>query len=354
MPAPYETHRAQLKAILQSWGMPEDLADITADILGWADLHGVDSHGMSMIPGYYNLHKSGRVDVTKRPAIVKESPVSALVDAGGSLGHVPSHFAMNVAIQKARTTGMAIAAVRNSAHFGATGYYTLMAAKAGLIGMACTSASGIQVAPTFGKQARLGTDPWSFAAPSADGVPFLLDMATTTVAAGRIRNKANEGLPTPDGWVLDREGQPSNDPLVAREKGGFLTSLGGSPENSSYKGYGLAAMVNILGSCLSGATLITDPLHTKKPQGMDIGHFFMAIDPGLFRDNDDFQKDVAQFCADLRATTPIDPARPVMVAGDPQWKYAQQRMAEGIPVGPGLLQQVRQIAQASAAPWLLD
>ena len=229
-----------------------------------------------------------------------------------------------------------------------------MAAKAGLIGMACTSASGIQVAPTFGKQARLGTDPWSFAAPSADGVPFLLDMATTTVAAGRIRNKANEGLPTPDGWVLDSEGRPSNDPLVAKEKGGFLTSLGGSPENSSYKGYGLAAMVNILASCLSGATLITDPMHTKKPQGMDIGHFFMAIDPGLFREADDFQQDVAQFCGDLRATTPIDPAQPVMVAGDPQWKYAEKRMAEGIPVGPGLLQQVRQIAQAAAAPWLLD
>ena len=160
-------------------------------------------------------------------------------------------------------------------------------------------------------------------------------MATTTVAAGRIRNKANEGLPTPDGWVLDNEGLPSTDPLVAREKGGFLTSLGGSPENSSYKGYGLAAMVNILASCLSGATLITDPMHTKKPQGMDIGHFFMAIDPGLFREADEFQTDVARFCGDLRATTPVDPAQPVMVAGDPQWKNAEKRMAEGIPVGPG-------------------
>ena len=354
MPAPYAAHRAQLKAILLSWGMPEENAETTADILSWADLHGVDSHGMSMIPGYDGLRRRGRAKMDARPKIVRETPVSAVVDGGGGLGHVPAHFAMNVAIDKAKQIGMAIATVNNSAHFGATGYYTLMAAKAGLIGMACTSASGIQVAPTFGKQARLGTDPWYFAAPSADGVPFLLDMATTTVAAGRIRNKANEGLPTPDGWVLDSEGRPSNDPLVAREKGGFLTSLGGSPENSSYKGYGLAAMVNILGSCLSGASLITDPMHTKKPQGMDIGHFFMAIDPGLFRDHDDFQKDVAQFCGDLRATTPIDPSRPVMVAGDPQWKYAEVRMRDGIPVGAGLLQQVRQIAQASAAEWLLD
>jgi LDH2 family malate/lactate/ureidoglycolate dehydrogenase len=354
MPAPYATHRAQLKAILLAWGMPEENAEPTADILSWADLHGVDSHGMSMLPGYDQLRRRGRAKMDARPKIVKETPISALVDGGGGLGHVPAHYAMQVAIDKAKASGMAIAAVRNSAHFGATGYYTLMAAKQGLIGMACTSASGIQVAPTFGKQAKLGTDPWSFAAPSADGKPFLLDMATTTVAAGRIRNKANEGLPTPDGWVLDSEGRPSTDPLVAREKGGFLTSLGGSPENSSYKGYGLAAMVNILASCLSGATLITDPEHTKKPQGMDIGHFFMAINPGLFRDPDEFQSDVARFCSDLRATTPVDPAQPVMVAGDPQWNYAEKRMAEGIPVGPGLLQQVRQIAQASAAPWLLD
>jgi LDH2 family malate/lactate/ureidoglycolate dehydrogenase len=353
MPAPYATHRAQLKAILIAWGMPEDNAETTADILSWADLHGVDSHGMSMIPGYDGLRRRGRAKMDARPEIVKQTPVSALVNGGGGLGHVPAHFAMQTAIDKAKQSGMAIAAVNNSAHFGATGYYTLMAAKAGLIGMACTSASGIQVAPTFGKQARLGTDPWSFAAPTG-GRPFLLDMATTTVAAGRIRNKANEGLPTPDGWVLDSEGRPSNDPLEAREKGGFMTSLGGSPENSSYKGYGLAAMVNILGSCLSGATLITDPMHTKKPQGMDIGHFFMAIDPGLFRDPADFTADVTRFCDDLRATTPMDPAQPVMVAGDPQWNYAEKRMAEGIPVGPGLLQQVRQIAQASAAPWLLD
>jgi LDH2 family malate/lactate/ureidoglycolate dehydrogenase len=354
MPASYETHRAQLRAILLAWGMAEDNAEITSEILSWADLHGVDSHGMSMIPGYDGLRRSGRAKMDARPEIVRETPVSALVDGGGGLGHVPAHFAMSVAIAKARAVGMAIATTRNSAHFGAAGYYSLMAARQGLIGMSCTSASGIQVAPTFGKQARLGTDPWSFAAPSADGVPFLLDMATTTVAAGRIRNKANEGLPTPDGWVLDADGNPSNDPLVAKQKGGFLTSLGGSPENSSYKGYGLATMVNILASCLSGATLITDPMHTKKPQGMDIGHFFMAIDPSIMRPSDDFQSDVARFLGDLRATTPIDPARPVMVAGDPQWKYAEARMRDGIPVGHGLLNQVRQIAQAAAAPWLLD
>jgi LDH2 family malate/lactate/ureidoglycolate dehydrogenase len=354
MPAPYEKHRAQLKAILLAWGMPEGNAEATADILSWADLHGVDSHGISMIPGYDRLRRSGRANMEARPRIVRETPISALVDGDGGLGHVPARFAMHVAIDKAKQSGMAIAAVRNSAHFGATGYYTLMAAKEGLIGIACTSASSIQVAPTFGKQAKLGTDPWSFAAPTTDGRPFLLDMATTTVAAGRIRNKANEGLSCPPGWVLNKDGLPSTDPLEAREKGGFLTSLGGSPENASYKGYGLAVMVNILGSCLSGATLITDPMHTKKPQGNDIGHCFIAIDPSLFRDREEFTADVTRLCDNLRATKPVDPTQPVMVAGDPQWNNAAKRMQEGIPVGPGLFNQIRQIAQASAAPWLLD
>lgn len=354
MPAPYETHRAQIKAILLAWGMPEDNAETTAEILSWADLHGVDSHGISLLPGYDQRRRSGRVKLDGQVTIVRETPVSALVDGGGGLGHVAGRFAMETAIAKARRSGMAAVAVRNSAHFGACGYYTLMAAEAGLIGMACTSAAGVQVAPTFGKQAKLGTDPWSFAAPSADGRPFLLDMATTTVAAGKIRNKQNEGLPLPPGWVLTKDGTPSTDPREAREKGGFMTSLGGSPENSSYKGYGLSVMVNILASCLSGATLITDPMHTKKPQGHDIGHFFMAIDPGLFRDPPQFAADVARFLSDLRATTPIDPLQPVMIAGDPQRNFAAERSRHGIPIGAGLLAQVRQLAQASAAPWLLD
>src|SRR5215467_12075348 len=145
MPAPYEKHRAQLKAILSAWGMPEENAEATADILSWADLHGVDSHGISMIPGYDRARRNGRANMNARPRIIKETAVSALVDGDGGLGHVPARFAMQVAIGKAKQAGMAITAVRNSAHFGATGYYTLMAAKEGLIGIACTGASGVQV-----------------------------------------------------------------------------------------------------------------------------------------------------------------------------------------------------------------
>ena len=143
------------------------------------------------------------------------------------------------------------------------------------------------------------------------------------------------------------------DPLEAAEKGGYLTSLGGSPEGSSYKGYGLSVMVNILSSCLSGATLITDPMHTKKPQGHDIGHFFLAMDPGMFREEGEFEADVASLCDGLRATTPMDPAVPVMVAGEKERGIAARRMRDGVPVGPNLLAKVKAIAGESKAAWLL-
>ncbi len=262
MPAAYETHRRQLELILRAWGMADPTASETAEIMSWADLHGIDTHGISMVPVYDARRRAGKIDMRAAPAIARETPISAVVDGGGGLGHPNARLAMALAVRKASAGGIGVVVVRNSAHFGACGFYALMAADAGLIGMVTTSASGIQVAPTFGAQARLGTDPIAFAAPGRPGEPFLLDMATTTVAAGKIRNKANENLATPPGWLVTAEGLPSTDPREV-SKGGFMTPLGGTPDGSSHKGYGLGAMVNILSSALPGATMITDPLHTR-------------------------------------------------------------------------------------------
>jgi LDH2 family malate/lactate/ureidoglycolate dehydrogenase len=352
MPASYETHRRQLELILNAWGMAAPAAASTAEIMSWADLHGIDTHGISMVPVYDERRRGGKIDMKAEPVVSRETPVSALVDGQGGLGHANARRAMDLAIAKAKTSGIGVAVVRNSAHFGACGFYALMAVEAGLIGMVATSASGIQVAPTFGAQARLGTDPIAFGAPGRPGEPFLLDMATTTVAAGKIRNKANENLPTPLGWLVTAEGKPSTDPREV-SKGGFMTPLGGTPEGSSHKGYGLSSMVNILSSALSGATMITDPMHTKKPGTQDIGHFMLALDPGIFRDPKEFRDDVAAFCDTLRSTKPADPGRPVMVAGDPERRTAAQRLKSGIPVGPGLLAKVRDVALASGAPWIM-
>lgn len=354
MPSSYAEHRAQLRALLQAWGMKEDFAERTAEVMAWADLHGVDSHGISMVPLYFERSGNGRVNMRATPRVLRETPVSALVDGDGGLGHEPGRQAMELAIARAHAIGVGVVVVRNSSHFGAAGFYTRMAADAGLVGMAATSAAGVQVAPTGGAEARLGTDPWSFAAPGSDGVPFLLDMATTTVAAGRIRNKANEGLPTPAGWLLTKDGLPSTDPLEAAEKGGYLTSLGGSAEGSSYKGYGLSVMVNILSACLSGSTLITDSMHQKQPFGMDIGHFFLALNPELFREEGAFEADMTALCGALRGTRPVNAAAPVMVAGDKERAIAERRLREGIPVGPRLLAQVEAIARESGVAWVLE
>jgi LDH2 family malate/lactate/ureidoglycolate dehydrogenase len=308
---------------------------------------------MSMLPPYDRLRRAGLLNLGASPKVIKETPVSALVDAGGGLGHPAGKLAMEVAIAKASAIGMASVVVRNTAHYGACGFYTKMAADAGLIGMSTTTTPGVTVAPTGGAQGRLGTDPWSMSAPGAEGAPFLLDMATATVASGKVRNKANEKLPVPMGWVMSRTGEPSTDPLDLIERKGFLTSLGGTPEGASHKGYGLAAMARILSAGLAGAPMLLRPEEASQPPTGSLAHFFFAMDPGLFRDADEFRADVAEFSDSLRQTRPVNPEKPVQVAGDPERANAAQRMQEGIPVGVGLLAQVRALAEDSGAEWLL-
>jgi LDH2 family malate/lactate/ureidoglycolate dehydrogenase len=180
----------------------------------------------------------------------------------------------------------------------------------------------------------------------------MLDMATTTVAYGRVRNKTNESLPTPPGWVLDAAAKPSLDPRDVTDRGGFLTSLGGPAESSGYKGYGLAMMANILSAGLAGGSFPTDPTHSSN-QPLNLAHFFMAMDPAIFRDPAEFRSEVARFGDAMRATPPLNPEKPVLVAGDPERATAARRRVEGIPVGEGLKTQVRTIAEAAGAAWLL-
>ena len=353
MTRPFEVHRAQIDLILQAWGMAPEHAATTADVLSYADLCGIDSHGISMLPPYDKLRRAGLLNIAAVPSVALETPVSAIVDAGGGLGHPAGKLAMEVAIAKARANGMACVVVRNTAHYGACGYYTKMAADAGFIGMSTTTTPGVTVAPTGGAQGRLGTDPWSMSAPGAEGEPFLLDMATATVASGKVRNKANEKMPVPQGWVMSSAGLPSTDPLDLIERKGFLTSLGGTPEGASHKGYGLAAMARILSAGLAGAPMLLLPEEASQPPMGSLAHFFFVMDPGLFRDVNEFRADVAGFCASLRQTRPVDADHPVKVAGDPERANAARRMEAGIPVGAGLLAQVQAIAQASGARWIM-
>jgi LDH2 family malate/lactate/ureidoglycolate dehydrogenase len=334
--------------------MPAANAARTADGIAWADFRGVKSHGVAKLLTYDVWRQDGRIDIGAEPAIVRETPVSALVDGGGGLGYVPGSLAMDAAIAKAEASGIGVVSVRNSAHFGACGFYAEMAVRAGLIGLVTTGTAARSVAPTFGAEARLGTEPIAFGAPAEGDDHFLLDMATTTVAQGKILNLFIEKQNCPPGWILDAAGQPSTDTGDYFDNGGFITSLGGAPESGSYKGYGLAVMVNILSACLSGSSLITDPLHANRPgKPNNIGHFFMALDPGLFRDRDDFRRDVSTLLQALRATRPTSADRAVMVAGDPERRAMAASRAAGIAIPPNMRMKIKELADAAGAPWLL-
>src|SRR5258708_16522032 len=149
MPASYETHRRQLELILHAWGMAEATAVSTAEIMSWADLHGIDTHGISMVPPYDERRRAGRIDMRAQPTVARETPVSALIDGGGGLGHANARRAMELAVDKAKATGIGVAAVRNSAHFGACGFYPLVAVDAGLIALVTTCATVHQGPPTY-------------------------------------------------------------------------------------------------------------------------------------------------------------------------------------------------------------
>jgi LDH2 family malate/lactate/ureidoglycolate dehydrogenase len=280
---PAETVQKQTAAFLTAFGMPADYVTTTAEIMTHADKRGIDTHGIACIPNYYDRHSENMITLDGAITVIRDNPTTALLDAGGGLGYPVAHKAMSIAIEKAKKMGLASVAVRNSAHFGATSFYSRMAANEGLVGMAFTNTSAPRVVPALAAEGRLGTNPIAFTAPTKRNKPFNLDMATSTVASGKIRNKAVEGVPLPEGWAVDGDGQPVTD-SAAYFEGANMTSLGGTRELGSHKGYGLGAMVEILSACLTGSSLVMSPGHGKRTPGtMEIGHFFIARAPSRKR-----------------------------------------------------------------------
>ena len=351
---PAEIIEKQTAAFLSSFGMPDDYVKTTAMIMTDSDKRGIDTHGIACIPNYRTRAKNHWITLDGKITTVRNNPLTALLDAGGGLGYPVAHKAMSIAIGKAQKMGLASVAVRNSAHFGATGYYTRMAAAEGLVGFAFTSTSAPRVVPALAAEGRLGTNPIAFTAPTNRNKPFNLDMATSTVASGKIRNKAVEGQPLPEGWAVDENGQPMTD-AAEYFNGANMTSLGGTRELGSHKGYGLGSMVEILSACLTGSSLVMSPNHGKRtPGSMEIGHFFIAIDPTFFRDKGAFEETTDQLIDDLRATQRVDPDHPVMVAGEPEDLIEEERAKTGIPIPPGLREKLKNLAAKTGAEFYLD
>lgn len=350
-----ELLRRQLADILAAWGMPADYIEQTADVMIDTDLCGIDSHGVGMLSAYNSWRKMGKLIFDAPITVVNDIPSMALLDGGSGLGHPAGTKAMAMAIDKAKATGVGMVTVRKSNHFGAAGFYAKMALEHDLIGIAMTGTPGAAVVPTFGKQNMLGTNPIAFAAPTRRNPAFLLDMATSTVAVGKLAISARLGKPIPVGWALDDDGEPTTDAAIARESR-RLTPVGGTRELGSHKGYGLAAMVEILSSVMSGASIVC----VEQSKGGDrfiigdVGHFLMAADPAALRGDDLFQEELDEYIDTLRATEPTDPDNPVQVAGDPEWLSFEKRSQEGIPLSAALADEIRDVAEEAGIGFILQ
>jgi LDH2 family malate/lactate/ureidoglycolate dehydrogenase len=353
MNVPAQQLSSQIDAIFAAWGMSEPAREACVRMMIAADLRGIDSHGVMMLPLYDELRHEGRINMTPGVKVVRESPVTALVDGDMSLGHYPADTAMKLAIRKARGSGLAAVAVRNSNHFGAAGVYAMQAASAGLIGIAMTNVWNLAIVPTRAAQAMFGTNPIAFAAPAGREPAFCLDMATSTVAIGKLKLAALHEKPLPHGWALDRSGEVT-DSAEAALAARMLTPLGGTAETGSHKGYGLAAMVEILCAMVPGAWYA--PTRDRRHPGekrFNVGHFFLVLDPGAFRGDGEFEDDLDDMLGALRAAKRVDPAQPVLVHGDPEREHMEKRSREGVPVPDALAEQLRSIAKSCGARALI-
>lgn len=336
-----------LTAALVAMRMPRDRADVTAGLMVKTDLRGVDSHGVDMLPRYHELWRQGFVVMDGEPVVIRDSGATALYDGARGLGHYVSTLAMQLAIDKARGSGIGIVTVRNSGHFGAAANYSMMALTHDMIGLATTNSPYVAMVPTFGRAPKLSTNPISFAAPAGRHAPFVLDMATTTVAVGKVRIASRWGKPIPAGWALDDHGDPTTDADVAM-KHRLLSPLGGSRELGGHKGYGLGMMVDILSGVLSGAVygdLFQRSDHAER-KVQDVGHCFVAIDPARFRPLHEFKRDMDDMFDSVKSSPPAEGQTRVFVAGEPEAETERRRLREGIPLSHTLLGLVNDIASS--------
>lgn len=354
-----QTIHDQIMAVFSAWDFDTEHAEAAATVMTLADLNGIDSHGIAMLPYYEGLVKNGVVNPTPCVEIERESPASAVINADRGLGHAPSLKAIDLACEKAKAVGVGAVAVHSSDHFGAAGIYAARAAQRGMVSLVTSNGFTKCVVPAGGARPMFSTNPIAFGAPAKRNAPLTLDIATSTASIGKVNLAWLAGKTIPAGWVVDASGQPVTDPQQARviiyDTGeGGLTPLGGTPAMSSHKGYGICIMVEVLSALLGGAAAA--PLQKDRipgPEGTDTGHFFLALNPAAFRSLEDYHRDMDCLMEALRATPPTDPRNPVLVPGDLEWKTNTERSSLGIPLEKALVGNLSELAARWNAKFLL-
>ncbi|QIS17653.1 Ldh family oxidoreductase [Nocardia terpenica] len=334
-------------------GLPADRARIAADALVYGDAAGLGSHGLANLNKLYlPLFDDDRVDPVGELAVTSDRGATAVVDAAGTLGLWTASAVLDNAADRAHRYGVGVCFVRNATHFGCAGYHTREQALRGRIALLSSNCGAQRIArPPGGRYAMLGTNPLSIAAPAGDAAPYVLDMSTTAVPTGKIRQAARRGDPIPPGWLVDESGAPLTDPAALDRGDGFPTWLGGSPETGAYKGYGLALAVEVLSALVSGAALGPAPeayTGSGGPTGRDddIGYFAMVIDPGAARGDSAMGPAAAGMFAALRACAPIDPAQPVGYPGVREDEKLRAARSDGVALDFALWDEVRKVASA--------
>ena len=310
----------------------EESAKIT-DVLLLSDLYGIESHGMQRLVRYHKGIEKGLIHVDAKPEVVFETPVSAVIDGHDGMGQLISIQAMEMAIEKAKTTGMAVVSVRNSNHFGIAGYYAKMACDAGLIGFAMTNSEAIMV-PTYSRLAMLGSNPIAISMP-AEPYPFFFDASTTVVTRGKLEVYNKMSKPLPEGWALDENGKPCSEASrvlanIVGKKGGGIMPLGGSTEPlGGHKGYGYGMLCEIFCSIFSGG-MTSNHTHVGGKGGTC--HGFMAIDPKVFGDPAEMKAHFSTFLQELRDAPKAEGAERIYTHGEKEILAYADRLENGIDV----------------------
>lgn len=336
-----EDLRTLTEGVLRHYGVPAADAVMGAEVLVDADLAGIESHGIAHLPwhrGYAPGFKAGIVNPTPNVTVLRESPTTAAWDADGGLGVIVARKAMEACIAKASRMGIGMVTVANGRHFGAAGYYARMAAEQDMIGMAMCNVPPIAYA-AGGMDRVYGTNPIAIGAPVENDSPFLLDIATTAVAGGKLEIAMRQGKPIPAGWAMDADGNDTPDPEILR-KGGGLLPLGSRMETSSYKGFGLGMAVDMFSGVLSAAA---SGLFIDRPT-LSQGYWFSAWRIDAFRDPAEFKAEMKRVVDTVRGGRPAPGVERVMMPGDKEAIARVDRTANGVPLDEETIQQLTKLA----------
>ena len=349
-----DSTRAQIEAIMVGFGADAHTVRICTEVMYATDLSGIDSHGISMLPIYLREIAAGTTDPRALPEITRSAGAFSLIDGHQGFGHTAAHLGMSEAIAKARELGVGLGSVGRANHFGAAGYYARMAAEAGLMGIAlCSTREALQT-PTGSRHPLMGTNPLAFAAPVTGEEPIVVDMASSVVPLNKVKVYGLKGEPLPADWVVDDTGRVESDAAVAHaglysheDRFGLLPIGGRGTLGGGHKGYALATMIQLLSAAIPGAD---QP--GSRTGFHDVGYFFLAIDTELINPGvaDDYAKELRDT---LRGLDPVDPDRPVQVAGDPETRERAEREARGIPLADTLVDQLRGVCAETGAEFLL-